>query len=273
MESAQPEHSKTNVMKKSAKNRSLTYLWNLIRELVVRDMKVRYSSSILGIAWTLANPLMQLMVYYFVFKVIISMEIPRYASYVFIGVLAINWFHVSLFHAAGAINSNRELIQQPGFPSTILPAVSVLINLNHFLLALPILIPFLLIEGSRLSLSILALPILVVLQFILTLGLAYLVSSANVIFRDTEHLLAVLLRLHFFLTPVFYDSRMVPDNLQSIYRLNPMVGLLEAYRALLIQGTQPDWSALFGPFVLALFLLTIGLKIFERVKDRFVEVL
>lgn len=251
--------------------RRLIYLWDLLRELVVRDMKVRYKRSILGIAWSLVNPLLQLLVFFLLFRMILSIKVSRYSSFALTGLLVWNWFQSSLFQAASAITGNRELIRRPGFPATVLPVVMVTTNLIHFLLALPILMVVLVMDGAELGPTILALPLVVILQFVLTLSLVYIAASANVIFADTQHLIGVLLQLLFFLTPIFYDASAIPARYYSLYRLNPMVRLLEAYRAVLIGGMQPDWLSLLAPCLLALGLLFVGYRMFIRVSYRFME--
>src|SRR2546425_822667 len=115
------------------------------------------------------------------------------------------------------------------------------------------------------------LPLVMVLQFILTLSLAYLVATANVIFRDTQHLLGVLLQLLFFLSPVFYEASAVPARYQPLYRLNPLVHLLDAYRAVLLRGTLPEGLPLLVLGVVAVGLLYVGLKVFTHTSYRFVE--
>lgn len=252
-------------------NKRFVYLRDLLHELIVRDLKVRYQSSALGFAWTLISPVMQLMVFYFVFHVIITIDVPSYASYVFLGILVFNWFQSSLQQAAYAITANRELITQPGFQATALPIVTVTTQLIHFLLALPILIPFLLMEGSNIGMTALSLPILLLVQFLLTLALAYLVAGLNVFFRDVGLLLEVLLRLLFFLTPIFYQVEMVPASIRPFYMLNPMVELLQSYRSILIYGTAPDWGALLIIGLAATFLLVICYRLFTRINYRFAE--
>ncbi len=251
--------------------RQLVYLRDLLHELVIRDMKVRYKHSILGFVWSLLNPLLHMLVFYFIFRLVLSINVPRYSAYVFSGLLVYDWFQNSLFQAADAITGNAELIRRPGFPVVLLPIVTVITNLLHFLLALPALIPLLLIEGGAPGKTILALPIVVLLQFVLTLGLAYLVAGVNVSFRDVQYLLSVLLRLFFFLTPIFYDSAKIPERFLPFYRLNPLVPLVTAYRAVLIEGTQPDWLALLVACLLAVGFLYIGYNVFMRLKYRFVE--
>ena len=218
----------------------LIHMRDLLRELVGRDMKLRYKRSVLGIAWTLLNPLMQLLVFLFVFNLVLPLNIPHYSSFLFAGILVWNWFQGSLNQSTGTIVDNRELLRRPGFFSAILPIVTVTSHLIHFLLGVPILLMFLLLEGSRLTSAILALPGVMALQFILTLGLAYLVATFHVTFRDTQYLLGVLLNLLFYLTPIFYDASSIPAPYRPLYRLNPMLHLVEAYRAILLHGVLPD---------------------------------
>ena len=251
--------------------RRLIHAHDLLRELVARDMKVRYKRSALGFAWSMLNPLLHLLVLYFIFGLVLTNRLPRYPSFLFSGVLVYTWFQSSLSQATTAITGNRELLRRPGFPVPILPVVTVLTNLIHFLLSLPILVLVLILEGSALNATVLVLPMLIALQFVLTLGLAYLAASVNVIFRDTEYLLNVLLRLFFFLTPIFYQAEVIPTRFQPFYRLNPLVPLLEAYRSVFIDTILPDWSSLILPTVLALLCLYVGHWNFMRVNYRFVE--
>jgi lipopolysaccharide transport system permease protein len=214
---------------------------------------------------------MLLVVFHFLFRVVLSVNIPRYSSFAFSGLLVFTWFQTSLFQSAGAITDNRELIRQPGFPSAILPAVTVTTNLIHFLLALPILIIFLVTGEAQLKPTVLLLPLVMALQFVFTLSLSYLVATANVRFRDTQHLLSVLLTLLFYITPVFYDAKAVPARYQFIYHFNPMAQIVEAYRAVLVNGTLPDWSSLLVLGVIAIGLLKVGHQIFIWASHRFVE--
>src|SRR3990172_511666 len=113
------------------------YLVDLLIILIGRDMKLRYRRSVLGLAWTLLNPLAQLLVLNFVFSRILPLNIPNYPSFLFVGLLAWSWFQSSLINGTGAIVDNRDLIKRPGFPEAILPLVTVSANFIHFLLALP----------------------------------------------------------------------------------------------------------------------------------------
>ena len=252
-------------------SRRLIYMYDLLFVLVARDMKLRYKRSVLGVAWSLLNPVAQLLVFYFIFGLVLPVNIPNYFSFLFSGVLAWGWFQSSLLLATSAIVDNRELIKRPGFPAAVLPTATVTSHLIHFLLALPILLLFLMLGGSRLTSTILVLPLVIAIQFILTLGLAYLVATFHVIFRDTQYLLSVLLQLLFFLTPVFYSASAIPVRYQSLYHLNPMVHLIEAYRTILIRGELPDCLSLLVLGVFATGLFFLSYMILRRANYHFVE--
>lgn len=247
------------------------YLRDLLRELVVREMKLRYKESILGVAWSLLNPLLQLFVFNIVFSYIVPLDIPNYTAFLFVGLLAWNWFQSSLVAAATAIVDGRSLIKRPGFPSAILPVVTVMANLIHFLLALPILALFLLLTGIHFQAIVLLLPGVILIQFLLTLSLSYFLATFHVFFRDTQHLVSVFLLFLFYLSPIFYDAAAIPARFQFIYRLNPILHLLEAYRAILIQGVMPNWAPLALLTLFSAVLLILGYRLFLRASYSFVE--
>lgn len=256
---------------RTSPKRQLIYYRDLIRELVTRDLKLLYKRSALGVAWTLINPLLQLLVFAFVFRSVLLVNIPQYASFAFSGLLIWTWTQTSLFQATGLITGSRSLIRQPGFPIAVLPIVTVTTGLIHFLLAMPVLLIFLVVDGVQLTANIFLLPVLLTLQFLLTVSLAYPLAALNVTFRDTQHTLGVLLQLMFYVLPIFYDLSQVPQHLQAIYQFNPMVALLTSYRAILIYGQSPDWHSLASLALVAGFLLPIGYRIFKRQSQRFVE--
>lgn len=249
----------------------LVYARDLLRELVVRDMKVRYEGTLLGFAWMLAKPFLFVLVFFFVFQVVLTLEVPRFTSFSLIGILAYTWFQTSLVDASFVALSNRELVRRPQFRVAILPLVSVMTNLVHFLLALPILAVVLALGGTRPSLALLAVPVVVIVQFVLMVGLAYLAAAASVLFRDVGHLLGVFLTAFFFVSPVFYDAAHVPAQYQALYRANPLVALLESYRNPLLHGLPPDWGSLLTVAAVALLLAAAGYAVFERVSHRFAE--
>jgi lipopolysaccharide transport system permease protein len=250
---------------------NLTYLRDLLFELTLRDIKVRYKRSVLGIVWSLLNSLAQMRIFRFIFGSVLAVNVPNYTAFLFIGILVWVWFRSGLTQATLSITGNRELVTRPGFPSAVLPVITVMTSLVDFLLAFPILIFFLVAGGSQLTASLLLLPVVMVIQFALTLGLAYILATIQVTFRDMGHLLNVVLSLGFYLTPVFYDVSSVPERYQFIYKFNPMVYLLAAYRKILLEGELPATLPLLALSMAAGLLLYIGYTVFVRASYRFVE--
>ena len=255
--------------------RQLIYYWDLLFELVGRDLKILYKRSLLGVAWTLMSPLLQLLVFSVVFQQILKTGdgIAHYLSYAFSGLLIWNWTQSALFQATGLITGNRPLIRQPNFPVLMLPIVTVTTGMIHFLLALPALTVIMTIDRVSISPTILMLPILLGLQFALTLSFAYPLAALNVTFRDTQHTLGVILQLMFYLLPVFYslDDRLIPAFIRPVYEYNPFVILIEAYRSILLKSAMPSASGLMVLGIIILTLLPVGYRIFRRQSERFVE--
>lgn len=265
------EHRIATSVARWALPRSLIYRRDLLRELVVRDMKLRYKRSYLGIAWTLVNPLAQLIVYSFVFRVLFRVTTPNYTPYIFIGITCWGWFQAAVLESTIAILANRDLIRQPGFPAALLPNVTVGSQLIHFLLTLPVLVGLVLVSGIPITGAIVWLPIIILVQYCLTLAFSLLAASVHVNFRDTQYLLGVLLMLAFFLTPILYDIKMVPERYQALYRFNPMTYIIEAYRAVLIRGETPDVVSLAIIAVIGLVLLRVFYLLFRRASVSFAE--
>lgn len=255
----------------SAAASRLVHYRDLVRELVLRDIRVRYKRSVLGFAWTLANPLLYLVVFYFVFKLALQINIPRFGAFAFTGLIFWNWFQMSLAQSSAAIVGNRELVRSPGFPVDILPLVTVTSNLINLLVAIVVLIIYQQLIGGGIHGQIVLLPLLLVLQFILILCIAYIVAGINVVFRDVGHLVVVVLQLMFFMTPIFYDASMVPEPYQALYNLNPMVHFVTAYRSVLLGNEGINWPALAMISVVSLVLLVLGRRIFMRYSYRFAE--
>jgi lipopolysaccharide transport system permease protein len=216
--------------------------------------------------------LAQVRVFGFLFHSGLGRDLPNFPTYLFIGVLVWGWFQSSVSVGSDSITSSPELIRRPGFPAIILPVVTVATTLVDFIIAIPVLLAFLIFGGSRLMPTLLLLPIILIIQFLLTLGVVYVVATFQVTFRDTRHIVAVLLRLGFFLTPIFYDpAKMIPERYLWLYRFNPIVHLLEAYRAVILYGDLPSLESLLMLCGLIAILLPLGFKLFTNAKYRFLE--
>lgn len=244
---------------------------DLLRELISRDIKLRYRGSLLGVLWTLLNPLAELLVLYVLFSMVFQVAIPNFPAYLFTGLIVYGWFQTSLNFATGAIVANRELVHRPGVPVIILPIVTVASNLVHFVLSLPILIGLLVLSRVEMTPAALLLPVLIVVEFLLIVSFAYPVATLSVWFRDLQHVLRIGLQLLFYLTPVFYETTAAPATLQWLYRINPLAHMVDAFRAVLMRGELPDSRSLLYLIALSTALLLFGLVWFRRASFRFAD--
>jgi lipopolysaccharide transport system permease protein len=249
----------------------------LIQSLVARELKARYRGSVLGFFWSFINPLLLLLVYSFVFKVVLPDSHPReiepYALFLFCGLLPWTWFNSSLLESANVLIANGNLIKKVLFPAEVLPIVTVLANLVHFSLGLPILAVFLVYFRIPLSLGELAwFPVVILTQLILTLGLAFAVSALTVLFRDIKDLLANLLTLWFFSTPIIYPMFAAPGFAKRMLNLNPFTHLAVSYQEILFYpGPFGHWRWLVALLVASTGVFLIGYWIFDRLRDSFAE--
>lgn len=246
---------------------------DILRELIARDVKLRYRGSYFGMAWTLLNPIAELAVLWFVFGNVLPLRIDNYAAFLFTGLLVYTWFQTSLFHATVAVVSNRDLIRRPDVPLDILPIVSVASTMLHFLLSLPVLFGLLIWTGVPLTRALVALPGLVAVQFVLILALAYPLAALHVWMRDTQYFLKVGLQLLFFLTPVFYEPRAIPERYRDLFQVNPMAAVVDGYRDVLVRGVLPPLQTWVLTGLASVAVLLAGLAVFRRASRYFADML
>jgi lipopolysaccharide transport system permease protein len=249
----------------------------LIHSLVARELKARYRGSVLGFFWSFVNPLLLLLVYTFVFKVVLPASHPKeiepYALFLFCGLLPWTWFNSSLTESANVLIAGGNLIKKVLFPAEVLPIVTVLANLVHFCLGLPILAVFLLYFRVPLSFGELVwFPLVVFTQLVLTLGLAFACSALTVHFRDIKDLLANLLTLWFFSTPIIYPMYSAPGIAKRLLDLNPFTHLAVSYQEILFyQGPFGHWRWLLALLVFSSAVFLGGYWVFDRLRDSFAE--
>ncbi|MCI0569655.1 MAG: ABC transporter permease [Myxococcaceae bacterium] len=239
-----------------------------------RELKARYRGSVLGFFWSFVNPLLQLLTYGLVFTVILPVrhppEMEPYLLFFFCGILPWTWFQTSLVESSGSLIAGGNLIKKVLFPAEVLPVVTVLGNLAHFLLGLPVLLVFLLVDG-RFSPSLLLLPLPILVQLVFTLGLALLVAALTVHFRDLQNILGHLLHLWFFASPVLYYYGAVTGKAKLLLRLNPMSHLLISYQEILFQGRFQHLRGLLITLGVALLAFALGAFLFDRLRDTLPE--
>lgn len=248
----------------------------LISSLVARELKARYRGSVFGFLWSFINPLLLLLIYTFVFTTVIPNEEPRtrpYALFMFSGILPWTWFATSLSDAAGSLLAGGNLIKKVLFPAEVLPIVSVLANMVHFFFGLTILVFFLLVYRHYPSPWDLAwFPVAVAVEFVFATALALVLSALTVHFRDIRDILANVLTLWFFATPIIYPW--FQPNVQrfhTLFNVNPFTHLAVAYQEILFFGHIGHWRWLLalGGGSIVLFLACYW--VFDRLRDSFAE--
>jgi ABC-type polysaccharide/polyol phosphate export permease len=255
--------------------RALVRYRALVQSLVSRELKARYRGSVLGFLWSFVNPLLLLLTYTLVFTVILpnrQPDIQPFFLFLFCGILPWTWFQASVAESSGVIIAGGNLIKKVLFPAEVLPAVTVIANLAHFLLALPILVAFLALQG-RLAWTALLLPLPILVQFVLTLGLALFLSALTVHFRDIQSILTHVLHLWFFATPVIYSYAAIPEGslLRRALRLNPMTHVVVTYQQMLFHGHVDHWRGLFLAFLVGVVAFAAGAFLFDRLRDTLPE--
>jgi ABC-type polysaccharide/polyol phosphate export permease len=249
----------------------------LIQSLVARDLKARYRGSVLGFVWSFINPLLLLLIYSFVFAVVLpnlhSKETEPYALFMFCGILPWTWFSSSLNEAAGSLISGGNLIKKVLFPAEVLPIVSVLANMVHFVFGLPILAVFLIYFQRLPDLpGLLWFPVAMLVQLILTSALALIVSALAVHFRDIRDILSNLLTLWFFSTPIIYWIKEAPGLGKRVLDFNPMTHLVVTYQEILFfDGPVGHWKWLLAVGAVSVLLFLAGYWLFDRLRDSFAE--
>jgi lipopolysaccharide transport system permease protein len=254
----------------------------LIKNLVRRDLKVRYKNSALGVLWSLLNPLLMTLVFTIVFTLMLPNASEQdYPVFFLCGFLPWSFLASSLTGATGSIVNNASLIKKVYFPREILPLAEVLSNLVNFLLALIVLFAMILIYGRRLAPAALMLPLIMLTQVMFVTGLSFFLAAANVFYRDTQHILQIVLQAWFFLTPIFYSIKILPESQEILgvvvdvrlwtRRLNPMASLIASYRDVLYWGSPTGLDFFLRTLTTCLIIFVAGYMVFCRFSSRFGE--
>jgi lipopolysaccharide transport system permease protein len=249
----------------------------LIQTLVARDLKARYRGSVLGFFWSFINPLLLLLIYSFVFTTVLPRTsdtgLEPYALFMFCGILPWTWFSSSILESSNVLISSGNLIKKVLFPAEVLPIVTVVANMVHFFLGLPILAGFLIYYQRPLDpLELLWFPVIVFVQFVLLLGLSLFAAALTVHFRDLKDILGNLLTLWFFATPIIYPMAEAPAQYRWLLNLNPMTHLAISYQEVLFYiGPHGHWRWLMALLAGSVGVFLAGYFVFDRLRDSFAE--
>lgn len=238
-------------------------LVDLVIVLVGRDVRSNYGNAALGMVWAPLTALVQVAVLSFLFLRVVPLEIPDYAVFVFTGVAMWQLLSGTLVRGAEAFTDNRDLVRRPGFPTVMLPIITIGGGVTAYLLSLPVLIAFVAASG-RLRPSVLALPVVVAAGALVVAGPAFVAATVNVRYRDVRHLLGALVGVLFYLTPVFYDVDRIPQRFRWIADANPLALAVRLHRQVLYEGALPDPGHLAVCTAFGLLGTAAGLAVYGR---------
>ncbi len=260
----------------------LTSRFELLSELVRRDVKTRYRGSLLGVAWTLLNPLVFMLVYSVVFGKFLKVHYPGGATiFILSGLLTWTFFSQALVMATSSVIANSELIRKVAFPWVLLTVSSVVAALVNYLISLLLLIPFMIPNHKTLGVPLLAAVVLIAVTFALSLGLGLMLAAVNVYFRDMQYLVTLATLIWFYATPVIYPFTLVQSKFSHgfegalahvVIYANPMTWVVVGFQDVLVFNRWPvHWHGLLYSAVMSIFLVWLGSMVFHRLRRRFAE--
>jgi lipopolysaccharide transport system permease protein len=246
---------------------------DLIIVLTQKELKIRYKNSFFGYLWSIGHPLAFGFVFFVAFKVVMRVEVEDYALFLIAGLFPWQWFSNSVSAAPLLFLANTSVIKKVNFPRNLIPFTQVLQEMIHFVLTIPVIVLFLFIYHKSPSFSWLyGIPILLVMQFLITYGISLLVSSANLFFRDLERLSIIFTTLLFYFTPIIYPEEMIPREYRPLMNLNPLSALMLSWRNLFLSGTL-ELSYLTISLGYAMLSFVVGYLVYKKLSWKFAEVL
>jgi homopolymeric O-antigen transport system permease protein len=244
----------------------------LLKNLVLKDLKLKYRGSVFGFLWSLVNPLMMIVVYTVAFTFILRIRTKGFVFYLMLGQLSWTFFASSAAMSTGAIVDNAGLLKSVLFPRAILPIGTVLFNLAQYLLTISVFLPAMLFWYQvPLSPRMLLFPLFLALQVVFTIGVALILATATAFFRDVRHLLEVALAVLFWATPILYELRQVPERFRLLILLSPVSPFLVAYQQLFFYREWPDATVWLVAGANALGAFAVGALLFLTFEDGFTE--
>lgn len=248
---------------------------DLLSELIKREIKAKYKQSILGYAWVLLVPLINLVIMTVVFSFFIRVstgDIP-YPIYLFTGMVPWLFTLNAVSSATSSVVQNYALITKVSLPRYIFPIASVSSKVIDFSLNFIIMLVLMLFFKAPFYWTLIWVPLIFVVQYFLVLGISLILSSINVYFRDVENVIGVILTMWMYLTPVFYPPELVPEGIKPFFNLNPITPLINSYRNTILYGVVPPWQSFAYSIAVSLLIFTLGFFIFRRLSKNFADII
>ncbi len=252
------------------------YLKNFIRyrflltQLVQRDFKVKYKRSILGIVWSLLNPLFNMLILTLVFSTLFKSNIPNFPVYFLAGSVMFSFFSEGTNLALSSIFANSSLIRKVYFPKYMFPLSKNIFSLINLLVSFIAVLFVMIGTGVQFHLTMLLFIIPVLYLFVFVVGMSLILSSAAVFFRDFAHLYGVILTALNFTTPIFYPIEILPKGFLPIVEWNPITQAIQMLRQILLHNHVPSWEDQLTLIIISVVTLFVGLFVFRKKQDQFI---
>jgi lipopolysaccharide transport system permease protein len=254
-------------------NREFTRKKDLLWLLTMKEVKLKYKRTFLGILWSLLNPILLAIVLFIAFKLFMRIKMENYTFFFLSALFPWNWFSASVIMSAGTLIGNVNLIRRIRFPRHFLVLSTILGQFVNFVFALPIMIVFSYFFGKGPGVNwLITVPILVLIQFVVTTGICLLISMLNAYFRDMEYIIGVIVSMLFWMTPIIYPLNMIPEEYRIYLIINPLTYLITAWRDLFMSNFI-DWSSIGISFGSSLIFIALGIFVFQRFGKRLDEVI
>ena len=251
-------------------SRNFIKYYDLIIELVLRDIKIKYKRSILGFAWSILNPLLMMIVMSIVFSTIFKTDIKNFPMYLITGQVIFTFFSEATNMAMMSIIGNGGLIKKVYIPKYIFPLSKVMFSFTNMLFSLVAVVIVAIATKLPITPAILLFPLPLIYVFIFSLGVGLLLASYAVFFRDLLHLYGILLLIWTYLTPIFYPITILPENVKKVIMFNPMFVYIDNFREIILYGKVPSLSSNLLCICYSLIALLIGTLAFRKAKDKFI---
>jgi ABC-type polysaccharide/polyol phosphate export permease len=245
----------------------------LVRYGVAASLRTENTGTFFGAVWWLLDPLLLMAVYVVFVDVILDRGGPDYPVFVLTGVITWKFFQAGVRNSIGFTLAKERQMRQVAFPKVVLPFSSVTAEAIHVLFGVGVLLLVAVAFGIAPSPVLALLPLVVAVQFVFTLGVAFLLSALNVFFRDVNHLTSYVFQLWFYLSPALYPVSAVPAQYRDLYELNPFATFLPAYQGLVIDHSLPDFGALGAVAAVSVAVLVFGYLVFVRLEPSFTKVM
>ena len=251
--------------------KELYHYRELLKTNVKKDIRGKYKGSFLGILWSFINPLLQVLVYALVFPYIMKVETENYLIFLICGIIPWTWFVTSISQGTTSITNNANLIKKVYFPREILPISVVTSGLINFLISCLIILIFVLLGGLGITWHLIFLPFIIIIQYLFTLALIFVLSAINVYVKDVEYIVSFIINMLFYATPILYTTEMFSGPILWLFRLNPLAHLINAYRDVFYVHHIPNLINLSILLGVSILLVVICYIIFKKLEKGFAE--